>query len=170
MLLERDFDVSLDCVADAALSLEDARRLEGFLFHEARLLDERRMQPRDEVRFDDDVVVKEQAPGSARLRQQEGALLGHAAPRQVAADGNVDAAHAQVAQYRPHFRRIAGRGRFGLVGDDDAQRRPARCRERAQGDGQRRRPVAGGHQHVDDGLVRRAHGAVRSAPCSWPYR
>ena len=43
MLLEREFDVSLDCVTEAALSLEDVRRLEGFLYHEARLLDERRM-------------------------------------------------------------------------------------------------------------------------------
>ncbi len=43
MLLERDFDVSADCTGASALSLEAHHRLEQFLFHEARLLDERRM-------------------------------------------------------------------------------------------------------------------------------
>ena len=43
MLLEREFDVSAACADTSALPLETHHRLEQFLFHEARLLDERRM-------------------------------------------------------------------------------------------------------------------------------
>jgi len=43
MLLESDFDVSLDCAGTAAPSHETQHRVEQFLFHEASLLDERRM-------------------------------------------------------------------------------------------------------------------------------
>lgn len=41
-LLDRSFDISTTPAANASLSPEALRGVEGFLFHEARLLDERR--------------------------------------------------------------------------------------------------------------------------------
>lgn len=43
MLLDLDFDVSTDCATPAALAPEAQRKVEQFLFHEARLLDQRRL-------------------------------------------------------------------------------------------------------------------------------
>jgi ethylbenzene dioxygenase beta subunit len=43
MLLEQDFDVSTDELTPLELTLESHHRLEQFLFHEARLLDKRRL-------------------------------------------------------------------------------------------------------------------------------
>ena len=43
MLLDTEFDVSSDCVDTTPLALDAHHRLEQFLFHEARLLDQRRM-------------------------------------------------------------------------------------------------------------------------------
>ena len=43
MLLDTEFDVSTECVDTTPPSLETHHRLEQFLFHEARLLDQRRM-------------------------------------------------------------------------------------------------------------------------------
>ncbi|KSP70721.1 aromatic-ring-hydroxylating dioxygenase subunit beta, partial [Pseudomonas aeruginosa] len=44
MLFDIDFDVSVDQVTPVALSLEAIREVEQFIYHEARLLDERRWQ------------------------------------------------------------------------------------------------------------------------------
>ena len=44
MLFDIDFDVSVDQVTPVNLSLEAIREVEQFIYHEARLLDERRWQ------------------------------------------------------------------------------------------------------------------------------
>ena len=44
MLFDIDFDVSVDQVTPVTLSLEAIREVEQFIYHEARLLDERRWQ------------------------------------------------------------------------------------------------------------------------------
>jgi ethylbenzene dioxygenase beta subunit len=44
MLLDRSFDLTLQPTRDAALDLTACRQVEQFLFHEARLLDERRFE------------------------------------------------------------------------------------------------------------------------------